>query len=176
MNSPHTRSPLGRIHPMIILAAVAVSLLSLTGIAALMGWLPTANSAPGAVVQAGNGKSILDVFKPKCVNCGTIDSVTTHSVQGQGSGVGAVVGGVVGGVLGNQVGGGRGKDAATVVGVLGGAYAGNEVEKNNKRSYRYVVKVRLDDGGSRSFTFSQPPAWRSGDRVKVDGDSLVRVN
>lgn len=41
--------------------------------------------------------------------------------------VGTGVGAVVGGLLGNQVGGGNGRKAATVAGVLLGGYAGNEV-------------------------------------------------
>ncbi|MTD33145.1 glycine zipper 2TM domain-containing protein [Paludibacterium sp. dN 18-1] len=36
---------------------------------------------------------------------------------------GALLGGLVGGVLGHQVGGGKGKTAATIVGTLGGALA-----------------------------------------------------
>ena len=65
-----------------------------------------------------------------CDNCGTIVETKTVKKEGQGSGAGAVVGGVLGGVLGHQVGGGRGKDVATVAGALGGALIGNEVEKN----------------------------------------------
>lgn len=44
--------------------------------------------------------------------------------------VGTGVGAVVGGLLGNQVGGGNGRKAATVAGLLLGGYAGNEVAHN----------------------------------------------
>lgn len=43
---------------------------------------------------------------------------------------GSVIGGVAGGLLGHQIGGGRGKTLATVAGAAGGAYAGNQVQKN----------------------------------------------
>lgn len=43
--------------------------------------------------------------------------------------VGIAAGAVLGGVLGNQVGGGNGKKLATVAGVIGGGYVGNEVAK-----------------------------------------------
>jgi len=43
---------------------------------------------------------------------------------------GTVVGGVAGGLLGSTIGGGRGKTVATVAGAAGGAYAGNQVQKN----------------------------------------------
>ena len=81
--------------------------------------------------------------------------------------MGAVGGAVVGGLVGNQVGGGRGRDVMTVVGALGGAVAGNEIEKRVKSSTSYVITVRFDDGTSREFSEPNPPSWRSGDKVKV---------
>ena len=41
--------------------------------------------------------------------------------------VGIAGGAVIGGLLGNQVGGGNGKKLATVAGIIGGGYLGNEV-------------------------------------------------
>lgn len=40
--------------------------------------------------------------------------------------VGAAIGAVAGGVAGNQIGGGRGKDLATVGGAIGGGYLGQQ--------------------------------------------------
>ena len=50
---------------------------------------------------------------------------------------GAIVGAVIGGILGHQVGGGSGKDAATAVGVIGGAAVGANVDRD--RSGQRVV-------------------------------------
>jgi uncharacterized protein YcfJ len=47
---------------------------------------------------------------------------------------GAIVGGLAGGVLGHQVGGGRGKDAATALGVVLGAIAGDQFQNRDQRS------------------------------------------
>lgn len=46
---------------------------------------------------------------------------------------GAIVGGLAGGVLGNQVGGGNGKVAATALGAVLGAFAGDQLENRNAR-------------------------------------------
>lgn len=108
-----------------------------------------------------------------CRDCGTIESVREVTQEPEGSGIGAVAGGVLGGVLGNQVGQGRGRDLATVVGLIGGAVAGNQVEKAQKRVAQYEVTVRFEDGTSRVFSQATPPAWRSGDRVKVENGLLV---
>jgi uncharacterized protein YcfJ len=43
---------------------------------------------------------------------------------------GAIAGAVIGGILGHQIGGGSGRDAATAVGVFGGAVAGANVNRN----------------------------------------------
>lgn len=78
--------------------------------------------------------------------------------------------GVVGGILGNQVGGGRGRTAMTVV----GAYAGHEVEKNMNRSVSYEVRVRMDDITYRTFRTPQPDVG-VGQRVQVRDGRLVRA-
>jgi outer membrane lipoprotein SlyB len=110
---------------------------------------------------------------PICFNCGTIDNVREVTQAGEGSGLGAVVGGVLGGLLGNQVGGGSGNKIATVLGAAGGAYAGHQVEKSRKETKRYEISVRMEDGTLRSVTQDSVPAWRIGDRVKLDNGRLV---
>jgi uncharacterized protein YcfJ len=44
--------------------------------------------------------------------------------------LGTIAGAVIGGVIGHQVGGGSGRDLATVAGAAGGGYAGNRIQKN----------------------------------------------
>ncbi|HSW17568.1 MAG TPA: glycine zipper 2TM domain-containing protein, partial [Ramlibacter sp.] len=105
-----------------------------------------------------------------CANCGTVESVRAVQEQGQGTGLGVVAGGVVGGLLGNQVGGGNGKAAMTVLGAVGGGFAGNEVEKRARAVTAYDVQVRMQDGSLRSFRRSA--AMAAGTRVVVEGNAL----
>ena len=51
----------------------------------------------------------------------------------QPSYVGIGTGAVIGGLIGNQVGGGNGKKLATLAGIIGGGYLGNEVASRNSR-------------------------------------------
>ena len=44
--------------------------------------------------------------------------------------LGTIAGAVIGGVVGHQIGGGSGRDIATVAGAAGGGYAGNRIQKN----------------------------------------------
>src|ERR1039458_6694782 len=114
--------------------------------------------------------------KPACYDCGVIESVREIEKKGQGSGLGAVAGGVAGGVLGHQTGGGRGQDVMSVLGAIGGAFAGHEVEKNVKKVKSYEIAIRFDDGSSQLITQDNSPAWRSGDKVKLVNGVITASN
>ena len=105
-----------------------------------------------------------------CTSCGVVESVTPVTKKGEAKGVGAVGGAVIGGVIGHQMGGGRGKDAMTAIGVVGGGIAGHEVEKRARATTTYQVKVRMEDGSMRTVTQSTAPAV--GQKVTVEGSQL----
>jgi len=105
-----------------------------------------------------------------CTHCGTVEAVNAVKVKGEGSGVGAVAGGVVGGALANQFGHGNGKAALTVLGAVGGALGGNEVEKHVRAVTVYDVTVRMQDGNLRTVRQQSAPAI--GERVVVEGNTL----
>lgn len=109
-----------------------------------------------------------------CANCGVVVSVKEVDVEGQGSGLGVIAGGVAGGVLGHQVGQGTGRDLATVAGVVGGAIAGNTIEKKVKKTKVYDVTVRMENGEERLLRVANIPGVVTGDKVKVEGDRVVR--
>jgi outer membrane lipoprotein SlyB len=113
---------------------------------------------------------------PPCQTCGVVQSVNSYEEKGQGSGVGLVAGGVVGGVIGHQIGSGRGNTVATIAGAGLGAVAGNQVEKNVKTKTMWSVAIRMDNGTLRTFHYSNAPAARAGDRVKlVDGGKQLAL-
>jgi outer membrane lipoprotein SlyB len=109
-----------------------------------------------------------------CDHCGTVTDVRVIKKEGEASGAGAIIGGVAGGVLGHQVGSGRGKDVATVAGAAGGAYAGHQIEKNQKSTTSYQVTVKMESGATRTFSYGAPTAYKVGDRVKIVDKKLVR--
>jgi len=130
------------------------------------------HSTPTVVAQASPRANV-------CQACGTVEAVTPVQRQGKVNGVdvgnttiglGTVAGGVVGGLLGNQMGGGNGKTAMTVLGVAGGAFAGNQIEKNMKKVTVYEVRVRMDDGSVRNMELSSAVAV--GSKVIVEGKNL----
>ena len=208
------------LHPLMIIAAVAVVLFCGVGTAAIMGWLPTSNangSVPGAEPMPGQLASQQQQQQPAnayntgnnlaannnangsannaqgqredrapepeakqaaaaCKSCGVIESVRSIEHRPQGSGVGAAGGAILGVLLGNQVGGGHGRQLATVAGAVGGAVAGNQVETHMKTTRTWRIVVRMDNGTTRTFNQSAQPAWGSGDAVRVVNGQLRSAN
>ncbi len=131
-----------------------------------------ASPAPAAIPAPVIAQTPTPVVVPKpiCLQCGTVESATAIMRAAPVSGVGVVAGGVLGAVLGNQVGGGSGKTAATVLGAVGGGWAGNEIEKRVKKETVYEIKVRMENDSTRTFELAAPVS--SGAKVTAEGNSL----
>lgn len=186
----------GMLYPLMILAAISVIIFSVVGIATMTGQVPSAFSSaqrtePVAPRQAqvptvpGTQPAAASSRKPaanrsvitaaECGNCGIVESIREVEVKGQGTGVGMAVGGVAGGLLGNQIGHGGGRTVATIAGAAGGAYVGNEIEKNQRSQSAYRVTVRMEDGTYRTVTQRGHPGYAVGERVKLlDGAIIAR--
>jgi len=205
-------------HPLLLVAAASVTVLSLAGVGVLAGWLPgpaNQNTAPvqvsatpatapkltertpvsvrrTALAPVGTNPPVAVSPAPTyaatshepayrvaapapmiCNECGVVETVREVAVEPKGSGGGAIAGGLVGGLLANQIGKGATRNIATVLGAVGGAYAGNHIEKSVKESKRYDVVVRFEDGSIRSFSSDSMPAWQNGDRVRLQNGLLT---
>jgi len=111
-----------------------------------------------------------------CGGCGVIEAINVVDVRKDANNVvGTIAGGVVGGVLGHQVGGGSGKDIATIAGALGGAYAGNRVQNGMAGTPEYHVVVRLESGTTQTIKLSSNPLLKVGERVRVENNAVVRL-
>jgi outer membrane lipoprotein SlyB len=150
-----------RIHPLVAGAAVSVIVLSGVGVAAITGYLPGSNAArteqPSAV-------------RP-CLDCAVVMSVSEFEVKGKGTGLGAVAGGIAGAVVGHEISDGR--DAGALVGAAGGAIAGHQIERHARTTKRYRTQIRMADGTVRAITSATQPAWKSGDRVRLQNGKLA---
>jgi uncharacterized protein YcfJ len=117
------------------------------------------------------------------------ESVTQQApVKDQHQLIGSLAGAVVGGVVGHQIGGGSGRDLATIAGAAGGGYAGNRIQKNlqdkdtvtttqqkcstvydsSQKQLGYEVRYRLD-GREATVKMDHDP----GDRIAVRDGQLV---
>jgi outer membrane lipoprotein SlyB len=115
------------------------------------------------------------VQSPPPARVGTVESLREVVEQKDPGGAGLIVGALAGGGLGSLVGGGTGRTVATVVGAVGGAYAGNQIEKSQTQVV-YQIGIRYDDGSWATIRQSVPTGLRIGDRVRVTdyGVELLR--
>jgi len=82
------RSP-GFLFPVMLIAAIAVIVFSFAGIAAMMGWLPDAQSQGRPQERSGPPAQ----RSAACVNdCGVVESIRAVGVKGEASGLGAAGG------------------------------------------------------------------------------------
>jgi hypothetical protein len=76
----------------------------------------------------------------------------------------------VGGISGHQIGGGSGRDVATVLGVIGGGLAGDAARNRHAdRQPGQQIYVRLDNAVEVTITKQADSALRVGDRVYTQG-------
>ena len=76
---------------------------------------------------------------------GTVQKIEVINRGDPNNVAGTVIGGIVGGLIGSQIGGGHGKSVATIAGIAGGAYAGNQIEKRQRASQEsFRVTARMD--------------------------------
>ncbi|WP_323120663.1 glycine zipper 2TM domain-containing protein [Burkholderia alba] len=108
-----------------------------------------------------------------CQSCGTVVAIDPIRTAGQSTGLGAIGGAAAGGFLGNQFGHGNGRAAMTVLGALGGGLAGNSVEKQVRSETDYQVRVQMENGSTRTFTYRSAPPFGQGQRVRIENGSLV---
>ena len=128
-----------------LIAAAAVATVALAG---------CATTSPGygsSGYNNGYGNSGGNYNTNRCADCGIVTRINqVASGRSAPSATGAVLGGIVGAVAGHEIsdhtGGSRGnKNIAAAAGAVGGALAGNQIQKN-VTSDTFDITVRMDDG------------------------------
>jgi outer membrane lipoprotein SlyB len=149
------------------------TLVSSAGLGALA-VLTACSSAPRRDEVAYNPVPVMQA--PISSEYGEVQSVDLVPIASRPSGAGAILGAIVGGVVGNQFGAGAGRALATGAGVVGGAVAGNAIERRQKRDDEvFRVGIRFNNGSYRDFDFRDVGDLRVGDRVKLEGGQIYRV-
>ena len=103
---------------------------------------------------------------------GVIEQITLVQIQSNHHrGIGAIVGGLGGLGIGSLIGAGTGRDVAMVVGTLGGALVGNEVQKKHDQPVPgQQIIVRVNSGVLVAVTQPTNPDLKIGQRVYIEGN------
>lgn len=107
---------------------------------------------------------------------GNVSSIDVVEVESRNSGGGAIIGALIGGVVGHQMGGGKGRNVTTGLGAVGGALAGNQIAKRNRKEHEiYRITVNLDNGKMQQFDYQDIDQLRVGDRVKIENGQIYQL-
>ena len=77
-------------------------------------------------------------------------------------------------MLGHEI--GDGSRAGTAVGAVVGAVAGHQIERKAREHKKYEITVRMNDGSTKALTDESGSqlSWKSGDKVRVGADGVIR--
>lgn len=142
-----------------LLPVLAISVLTLAG---------CANTAP----YSGNVYSGNQAKSAQTVTFGTITALRQVQIQADsraGGLLGSGGGAVIGGILGNQVGGGTGRQLATVAGAIGGAVVGTKAEEATNRITAWEMEIRQDNGRNVVVVQKADQNFQVGQRVRLIG-------
>lgn len=122
------------------LAAVVAALCSTPALAQTQTY-PT--NPPANAAEMGRVLSSIPVLTQVAVprQVCTVEHITR---EGQKSGAGALMGGIAGGAMGNAVGDGTGRAVATMIGIVGGAILGNNIEGGGQPQTQQVQNCRTE--------------------------------
>jgi outer membrane lipoprotein SlyB len=115
---------------------------------------------------------------PAGVEFGRVHHIEALSGYRANSGGGALLGGIIGGLVGRQFGNSStGRAQGTFAGAVGGVLIGNEIERQNRGGGRdgLLVVIALEQGGTREFAVPSVGDLRVGDRVRIEGNRLLRM-
>lgn len=121
-------------------------------------------------LAACNTPPAFQVSEPSA-RVGTVESITQDTVQNVNTTAGTIGGALVGGGLGSLIGGGSGQTVATIVGAVGGGFAGNQLAQRSQ-TFVWRIGVRYDDGAFATVQQTAAPALRIGDRVRVTNTGI----
>jgi outer membrane lipoprotein SlyB len=105
------------------------------------------------------------------VRQGVVEQITpTQISSNKPVGIGAVVGGIAGAGIGSLIGAGTGRDVAMVLGAVGGAVAGNKMQKKYDQPVAgEQIVVRVTNGVLVSVTQAGYSGLRKGQKVYIEG-------
>ena len=114
------------------------------------------------------------VYQPQSAYTGTVERIELINKSNPNNIAGLAIGGIIGGLIGREI--GDGKALGTLAGAAGGAILGNRIEKQRSRAAHesFRVTVRMDNGTVQTITQDNLADLQQGDRVSVQGDSVVR--
>jgi outer membrane lipoprotein SlyB len=98
---------------------------------------------------------------------GVVESVEEAVIRKEDTPVGALGGAALGGIAASTIGGGKGKELASIGGALLGGLAGHFIEQKVTDQQAFKIVVRLNSGQKIVVVQESDVAFQPGERVNV---------
>ncbi|MGN1038611.1 MAG: glycine zipper 2TM domain-containing protein [Mailhella sp.] len=129
--------------------------------------LPLSGCGPslgGYDYNAGEARQAYSVYRATVTD---VREITLNSSSSSNQGVGALIGAVAGGVIGNTIGGGSGRQLATVGGALLGGATGAGAGYLASQQTGLQITVQADNGSEEIIVQGKNPPIMAGQRVRI---------
>ena len=111
----------------------------------------------------------VSVERARCADCALVESIRTVEVASSGPAYfGAVAGGIAGALFGDQIGKAHERHVTRLLGALGGAVVGHEIERSASRRTQYEATFRLPGGAQKVRRYDSPPPFRAGETIRLE--------
>ena len=132
--------------------------------------VPLPFQAPTPAPMAGPPPApYVSVERARCGDCALVESIRTVEVASSGPAYfGAVAGGIAGALFGDQIGKAHERHVTRLLGALGGAVVGHEIERSASRRTQYEATFRLPGGAQKVRRYDSPPPFRAGETIRLE--------
>jgi outer membrane lipoprotein SlyB len=139
---------------------------------------PRRSSAPGAVSRRqrlSRSRSAYPTPTPAperpadCRHCAVVESIRAVEVPTGPAYAGAIAGGIAGAVFGDRVGKAHERHVTRVLGAIGGAFLGHEIQRAAASRTAYDASLRMPNGSLRVRRYDAPPPFQVGQRIHLGG-------
>jgi len=109
----------------------------------------------------------------ECRDCALVESIRAVEEQSGPAYVGAIAGGIFGAIFGDQIGKAHARHVTRVLGAVGGALLGRQIERSASSRTRYDASLRLQSGALRVRRYDGPPPFRVGETIRLEAAAPV---
>jgi outer membrane lipoprotein SlyB len=140
------------------------------------GPLPWADAAAAtAAPRVGSATPSARAAAAACADCAVVESVRIVKEAPSGGAIGTIAGTIAGAILGEEIAEAHRQRVLGLLGAIGGALGGREIERQATRATHYDVVLRRPDGSTLTRRYDRAPPFAQGETVRLDGTTERRA-
>ncbi|MCE9660389.1 MAG: glycine zipper 2TM domain-containing protein [Burkholderiales bacterium] len=128
---------------------------------------PSSRPVPPSYAQAApEPRPVPPVRLAACNDCAVVEAIRAVEVPSGPAALGAIAGGIAGAVFGDKIGKEHERHVTRVLGAIGGALVGHQIERSART--RYDASLRLPNGALQVRRYASPPPFHVGETIRLE--------